>query len=274
MRDPHAPDHLPPPDWASAFAALPPETPPADALSSVFARIPASTPARSGRHWWIAAAAVLALTVVIPLATQFVRHPGASRGPAVALVGNAKTLDPGLRRDDGAGNATLPLQNHTPDAVPVLPVETASDRKTLDPGLRRHLSQPKAVYDEQKHSTPVRIAKADTPHRTRKSVPATDPTDKAMEPLYAESARLEALLALARDDRVSSATAVALGSDFEARIAGIDAALIQPSLTSQRRLELWRDRVSALRAYASFESTQRALAASGERYDAMLVSID
>jgi hypothetical protein len=32
--------------------------------------------------------------------------------------------------------------------------------------------------------------------------------------------------------------------------------------------------VSALRAYASFESTQRALAASGERYDAMLVSID
>ena len=66
----------------------------------------------------------------------------------------------------------------------------------------------------------------------------------------------------------------ALGSDFEARIAGIDAALIQPSLTSQRRLELWRDRVSALRAYASFESTQRALAASGERYDAMLVSID
>ena len=270
MREPHAPDHLPPPDWASAFAALPPETPPADALSSVFARIPASTPARSGRHWWIAAAAVLALAVVIPLATQFVRHPGASRGPAVALVGNAKTLDPGLRRDDGAGNATLPLQNHTPDAVPVLPVETASDQKTLGPGLRRD--------DEQKHSTPVRIAKADTlhrkPHRTRKSSPATDSTDKAMEPLYAESARLEALLALARDDRVSSATALALGSDFEARIAGIDAALIQPSLSSQRRLELWRDRVSALRNYASFESTQRALAASGERYDAMLVSID
>ena len=95
-----------------------------------------------------------------------------------------------------------------------------------------------------------------------------------MEPLYAESARLEALLALARDDRAASATAVALGSDFEARVAGIDAALAQPSLSAQRRLELWRERVSALRAYASFESTQRALAANGERYDAMLVSID
>ncbi|GAA5004826.1 hypothetical protein FNZ56_06730 [Pseudoluteimonas lycopersici] len=132
--------------------------------------------------------------------------------------------------------------------------------------------------DEQKHSTPVRIAKADTPHRkphrTRKPSPASEPADKLMEPLYAESARLEALLALARDDRVASATAVALGSNFEARLSGIDAALAQPSLDAQRRLSLWRDRVSALRAYASFESTQRALAASGERYDAMLVSID
>ena len=95
-----------------------------------------------------------------------------------------------------------------------------------------------------------------------------------MEPLYAESARLEALLALARDDRAASATAIALGSDFEARVAGIDAALTQPSLSAQRRLDLGRQRVSALRAYASFESTQRARAASGERYDAMLVSID
>ena len=131
--------------------------------------------------------------------------------------------------------------------------------------------------DEQEHSTPVRIAKADPPrrkpHRTHKPA-AAEPSDHAMEPLYAESARLEALLALARDDRAASATAVALGSDFEARVASIDAVLAQPSLTAQRRLELWKDRVSALRAYASFESTQRALAASGERYDAMLVSID
>ena len=55
---------------------------------------------------------------------------------------------------------------------------------------------------------------------------------------------------------------------------GASVALAQPALTPQRRLELWRERVSALRAYAGFESTRRALAASGERYDAMLVSID
>ena len=266
MRNPHARDQTSPPDWASAFAALPPETPPADALSGVFAQLPASTPTRSGRQWWIAAAAVLALAAVVPMATLSIRdsgegtphnagiasarHSGASRNPALAADSGIKKLGPGLHRDDGEGTVTARPDVTTPPVVNALPM----------------------------HSTPVRIAKADRPHRkphrARPATPTSEPADKLMEPLYAESARLEALLALARDDRVASATAVALGSDFEARLSGIDAALAQPSLDAQRRLSLWRDRVSALRAYASFESTQRALAASGERYDAMLVSID
>jgi hypothetical protein len=255
MRDPHAPAPLPPRDWSEAFAALPPETPPADALSGVFAELPASTPTRPGRQWWIAAAAMLALATVVPMWMS--RHARVGGHPA-SLASSPEST------------ASAPLQNHTPDAVPVLPVETASDRKTLDARLRGH--------DEQKHSTPVRVAKADRPHhkphRMRKSPQASEPADTLMEPLYAESARLEALLALARDDRVASATALALGIDFEARLSGIDAALAQPSLDAKQRLALWRQRVDALRAYASFESTQRALAASGERYDAMLVSID
>jgi hypothetical protein len=184
----------------------------------------------------------------------------------------------------------VPSQKPTPVVPSPVRTEVAPDRKTLDARLRGHddgkevairsgIASTSPTTDAlPTHSTPIRVAKADTPHRkphrTRTSVPASEPADKLMEPLYAESARLEALLALARDDRVASATAVALGSDFEARVAGIDAALAQPALTKQRRLELWKDRVSALRAYASFESTQRALAASGERYDAMLVSID
>jgi hypothetical protein len=257
MREPRAPDHAPR-DWSEAFAALPPETPPADALSRVFARLPASTPTRSGRQWWIAAAAVLALAAVVP----FARHSreGGNRSSTDLASGHPASLAVSPQP-----TTAVPSRKPTPVVPSPVRTEVASDQKTLDARLRGH--------DEQKQ-----IAKADTPHRkphrTRKAVPTNDPTDGAMEPLYAESARLEALLALARDDRVASATAVALGSDFEARIAGIDAALVQPSLTKQRRLELWKDRVSALRAYASFESTQRALAASGERYDAMLVSID
>ena len=65
------------------------------------------------------------------------------------------------------------------------------------------------------------------------------------------------LLALARDDRVASASAVALGSDFEARLSAVDAALAQLALT-RRRLELWRERVSALRAYAGLKAPARA----------------
>jgi hypothetical protein len=272
MRDPHTPDHLPPPDWASAFAALPPETPPADALSSVFARIPASTPTRPGRQWWIAAAAVLALAAVVP----FARHSRESGNPAVAVEGRSgkpTAVQNQSHLEADSIKATMPVTAQKLDAR----LRGHDDGKEV--AIRSGIASTSPTTDAlPTHSTPIRVAKAETPHRkphrTRKSSPASEPADKLMEPLYAESARLEALLALARDDRVASATAVALGSDFEARIAGIDAALMQPSLTSHRRLELWKDRVSALRAYASFESTQRALAASGERYDAMLVSID
>ena len=250
MRKPHAHDQMSPPDWATAFAALPSETPPADALSRVFAQLPVPSRSRFHKSWWIAAAAVLALAVVMPMSMNLSRHSGASRNPALATDSGIQKLGPVLRRDDGVKNVAT----------------------------RPDVATPSAVNSQPAHSTPTRIAKADRPprkpHRTQPATPTTDPPANAMEPLYAESARLEALLALARDDRAASATAVALGSDFEARVASIDAALTQPSLSAQRRLDLWRQRVSALRAYASFESTQRALAASGERYDAMLVSID
>jgi hypothetical protein len=271
MREPHMPGSMPPRDWGEAFAALPPETPPADALSGVFARLPTSSPTRPRRQWWIAAAAVLALAAVIPMAMNVVRHSGASRSPAVAI--QKPELDPGLRRDDDVENVGVRPNVATPA---VATAQQTPDDQTQDPLKSDSRFR---GNDGGKNSTPTRIAKADRPHRgkphrSRKPVPTADPPDSAMEPLYAESARLEALLALARDDRAASATAVALGSDFEARVAGIDAALAQPALTKQRRLDLWRERVSALRAYASFESTQRALAAQGERYDAMLVSID
>lgn len=258
MRESRAPEQAPR-DWNEAFAALPPETPATDALSGVFARIPA--PARPGRGWWIAAAAVLALVAIVPLAMDVARRSGEGRSPA-PLAASPRPA------------TSAPLQQADSMVASAMPAAVVPDRKALDtrPQRPREATRPRG-RDEQE-----RIAKAATPHhdprRSRKPAPAREPADDAMEPLYAESARLEALLALARDDRVSSATAIALGSDFEARVAGIDAALVQPSLTAQRRLELWKERVSALRTYASFESTQRALAASGERYDAMLVSID
>lgn len=101
-------------------------------------------------------------------------------------------------------------------------------------------------------------------------VAAADP----LEPLYAESAQLESLLAVARDDRVSTGAAAVLADELDARLASIDAALIQPGLSQDERVSLWRQRIDALRMLGSFESNRRWLAAQGTRYDGALVHVD
>ncbi|MFT3898003.1 MAG: hypothetical protein QM719_09985 [Thermomonas sp.] len=257
MREPHMPGPMPPRDWNEAFAALPPETPAADALSGVFARLPAPAPERRPLRLPLALAASLLALACVPLFLRELPH--------------ASSVDPFAAKP-------VPARSMPTQAVVAATTPTGATPAPATPSVVE------TVRHADETTTHTRIAKATTPHRAKPhrakprrnthATPPSDPPASTMEPLYAESARLEALLALARDDRAASATAVALGSDFEARVAGIDSALTQPSLSAQRRLGLWRERVSALRAYASFESTQRALAASGERYDAMLVSID
>lgn len=98
--------------------------------------------------------------------------------------------------------------------------------------------------------------------------------DDPLEPLYAESARLEYLLAISRDERVSSATAAVLSETLEERLASIDAALAQPGLDQESQLALWQQRVDSLRALTGFESNRRWLVAQGTRYDAALVLVD
>lgn len=119
-----------------------------------------------------------------------------------------------------------------------------------------------------------------TPDRTQPPplAGATQPSDDtdtvSLARLQAESARLEALLDYARDPRVASGTAAVIATELDARVAMIDAALMQPGLPTQRQAALWRERVQALRTFAGFESTRRWLAANGERYDAALVRVD
>ena len=108
---------------------------------------------------------------------------------------------------------------------------------------------------------------------TSQSAPASSQA-ASLDSLYAESAQLESLLQYARDDRVSSGAAAALSAELDARIAAIDSALIQPGLSPERQLWLWRNRVEALRSLTGFESTRRWLAANGERYDGALARVD
>ena len=105
-------------------------------------------------------------------------------------------------------------------------------------------------------------------------IAAHDQVAADLEPLYAQSAQLEGLLALARDDRVASGTSAALSDELDARVAGIDAALIQPGLSEGQRADLWNQRVDALQQLVGIEATNRLYAARGQRYDAALVSID
>ena len=106
------------------------------------------------------------------------------------------------------------------------------------------------------------------------------PADKATVPadpiaaLHVESAQLEGLLALARDDRVASAAAAVLGEQLDTRIVSIDSALREPGLSRGQQLSLWRERVDVLRSAVGFQSTRRWLAAQGERYDGAVVQID
>ena len=98
--------------------------------------------------------------------------------------------------------------------------------------------------------------------------------DPSLSRLQAESAQLESLLAYARDERVASGSAAALSAQLDARVAAIDAALVEPGLAPARQHALWQQRVDALRTLAAFEANRRWLASRGERYDGALVRVD
>ena len=110
-------------------------------------------------------------------------------------------------------------------------------------------------------------------HRAAPDHKLTVPSDP-IATLHVESAQLEGLLELARDDRVASAAAAVLGEQLDTRIVSIDSALREPGLSRAQQLSLWRERVDVLRSAVGFQSTRRWLAARGERYDGALVQVD
>ena len=100
------------------------------------------------------------------------------------------------------------------------------------------------------------------------------PATSNLEPLYAQSAQLETLLAMARDDRVASGTTAALSDTLDTQLAAIDAALRNADLGDAQRTALWRERVDALQQLVGIETSNRLYAARGQNFDAALVRID
>lgn len=279
MPDASDPRGRTPVGWGEAFAALPLESPPADAWSRVTARLDARAAPTSPTHvsvaarhpgrrrfarmaGWLGAATAAALALVV----AWPRHDVSQAAPA---------------SNDAVAASIAPAA----DATSKPSTATTSPAPAIDPALAagnnapRHdataIALPKVVEAARKPRIASRDASA---HRNaaRSEAPAAGAraTDGAqLDALYAESARLEALLALARDDRVASASAAVLASALDAQVAGIDARLAQPGLDAAQRGALWQARVDALRQAAGFESTQRVLASQGDG-GALLVSVD
>ena len=237
--------------WGEAFAHLPQDAPDAGGWQRVQARLPARA-TRSRKRWplWLAAAS-LAVVAVIPLRMLPQAVPDAPRAPQATIAA-------------------------------ATPSVTAAAPTTTTPSVTRDV-QP----------APAPVAKRDTPRSTTRTPPSQRPVRTAaqpadatriaasnastpveLEPLYAQSARLESLLALARDERVASGTSAALSDALDNRVAAIDATLIQPGLSDAQRIVLWGQRVEALQQLVGIETTNRLYAARGQRYDAALVSID
>lgn len=263
MPDTHHRQSPRPVDWHQAFAALPQEAPPARAWETLSARLDA----RRTRRWpaWLALAAALALVALLPLRQA---GDGAANG---AMPTGAAPVATAPRQDATADSHDLPVaatQVAATRAQPrPAPADVASTGPAAAPARRVAQASPKPAPKQP----PATVAGPAT-EATRPDV-ANDSAAATLQPLYAESARLEALLSLARDDRVASASAAIVADALDAQVANIDATLADPALDDARRLQLWGDRVDALRQAAGFEGTQRLLASQGQA-DALLASVD
>lgn len=284
MPDARQPGSPAPEDWGQAFAALPLETPPAGGWSRVATALPAR---RSRARVWIpvAAAACLALAVAVPWrdtspdpssATTVARTPADTSpagAPATPVVSPAPSPVP-----------TTAIASNGEDAPPPAPLaDTVPRDTTLATTDPQHGSvSPKAT--ERRRASNARARDGQTADSAlanagnRAPAPeagdtATSGSPAALETLYAESARLEALLSQIRDDRVASGPAMALSAALNERMAGIDVALSQPELSADTRVDLWRERVAVLQRLTGVEGTQRWMAANGYRADGTVAQV-
>lgn len=266
-----------PADWSGAFAALPMEAPPADGWQRVARALDAPsrrTRSRTAR-WpaWLAVAATLSAVALVPVLMRDTAAPDAptasrtaTQTPAAAHTSPPIAEKRPAERADTSDIAAGPAaQTDTQDTVAKAPI-TSPRKRRPSPTTPPHESEPRRLVAE---ASPFTASSAETGNA---EVAARNAL--AMQSLQSESAQLEALVALARDERVASANAAALTAELDERIGRIDASLSQPTLGDADRLTLWQERVTAMRELAGIETTQRWLTARGERYDGALVSID
>lgn len=176
----------------------------------------------------------------------------------------------------GDALAALPLEAPDRSAWPALAAQLSARRRRSGwPGTKRWpLAFAAAAVLALAVVLPLRLLSPDAVDDLEATAPAdapvAAPADTRLAALMGESARLEALLALADDDRYASAPAAALAIDLEDRVRAVDAALAGAGDSDRRRV-LWARRVGLLRELAGLESSRQWLAARGDRFDGALV---
>lgn len=252
-----------PAGWGDAFAALPQEAPDSDGWQRLQARLPVATSPRVRRRWplWLAAAASLGLALALPL---WMSHEASIDPPAATASASAAAPK----------SASADTQQHASVAA----VEPPGDHDN-SPASDGNVIASSNPGSARKPSGAPRIAPAQRPIRTvaepagATRLAQSDTSTQPIESLYAESAQLEQLLAMVRDERVASGASAALSSDLDDRVAGIDAALTEPGLDAAERDRLWRQRVDAMQQLVGIETT-RMFSARGDTFNASLVSVD
>jgi len=279
-----------PRDWGEAFAALPLESPGNDGWQRLTraldgaANVPRShTAARRRARWplWLAAAAAVSAVAVIPL----LRQGEAPVQPDATRVADVTTQAPTRAPSASSVAATPAATDASPTVTPPAPApttvattapaeRTAARRKPVGVPTRKPAPVVSPLPARNDNGTRVADAGSTPPSPSAASAASIADSAVALQALQTESAQLEALVALARDERVSSASGAALGVELDERIGRIDAALSQPGLPDSERTGLWQQRVEAMRELAGIETTQRWLVTRGERYDGALVNVD
>jgi hypothetical protein len=261
--------------WGEAFAALPQEAPPGDGWGRVASRLdaraaPPGAVRRERRTNWaigLASAAVLVVAAWSPLSQWL--HSDGTQGPGTVVA----TAAPGSRGPAAPARAAPQDPTRVADQTSL----AAPEARMQTPAAVEARSHPEHKLRPKRARVAAATRRTPAPMKVLPEVasasPAPAPGD-ALQKLKSQSAQLEALVALARDDQVGNASNELLSSELDAGIAAVDAALSQQDLLDDRKHELWQQRVDLLRQLAGVEATARWLAAQGASSETLLVSVD
>jgi hypothetical protein len=246
--------------WGEAFAALPLQAPPTDTWTSIARRLPHQQPGlrRGRRPYWFAAAAAIALAAVIPV-FRWAGHDAPLAPDSVATAPTAPispssppSKAPAIATNEPHSIAPLPLAENSASSISATTTSTAAP---------------------QVDKTAIAKVRSSRPSDSADRAMAAAEQHSQLESLYAESARLEAILAQLQEPRAASAPAAALSAELQDHIADIDGALSQSDMPPTSQLDLWQQRVDALRQLTGVETTQRWMAAQGTATEGPLAQV-